>query len=442
MPSKRHSGSKEPPWLSMDDLLALVAEEKHGQPNYGAILKYFRVQMGWKGWQLAQCCSEALGEEGLEEETKLITQNWISMMESQNMVPKDEKRRWILATLLEIPPVLFGLEALPSTPSPLIWQPVEVAEYRASLERYCRLLHLGTPHQVLRHIHRRINNLNNTFRLATHPQEKSEMLKLLCEYYILAGQITDRRLGPDEALRLLSNAIAIAREQHFYDLWAYALRQRGYVYLERGGITAMRVGFAEAQPDFEAAKRAVDEARSLERYLSPQWYSAILLIAGKVEGQFARNGQELKQGLKLIDRASKQVGQPLSGISLVLDEERYHLDKAAVSITSPLRAARSPETARQALQDAEKAARFVSKTRQAQRATFWAQSYFVEELYPVATTLAEQALSIGQNIDSPMHMAHVKALYTALRASPYGKDAEVARLGIKLLRVQQPALFE
>jgi hypothetical protein len=72
---------------------------------------------------------------------------------------------------------------------------------------------------------------------------------------------------------------------------------------------------------------------------------------------------------------------------------------------------------------------------------FWAKTYFVEELYPMATSLAEVALSVAQDID-PIHVAHVEALYRSLRASPYGKDREVARLGAKLLRVQQPALFE
>ncbi len=93
------------------------------------------------------------------------------------------------------------------------------------------------------------------------------------------------------------------------------------------------------------------------------------------------------------------------------------------------------------LEDAEKAARFVSKPRQANRATFWAKTYFVEEFYPVAANLAEEALLIAQEIDSPINVARVEALYRGLRASPYGKHPEVAALGIKLLRVQQPELF-
>jgi transcriptional regulator with XRE-family HTH domain len=433
---------KDLPLLSNDDLLALIAPDQHGQPNYGALLRYFRQQKHWKVEELARYYSLALRAGGWDqEESESVSEQRIYAMENQNKVPKDQKRRWILATLLDIPPFLFGLEALPVPPPLFCWKSVDVAEYRAKLEQYCRLFHHGTVQQAVPHIQRRINHLNHAFRLASSPREKDELLKLLCEYYTLAGDIAHSQLYPDEAIALLSSAVTIAREQHFYDLWAYALRQRGCGYLDRGEITAMREGFAAAQPDFDAAKRDLDEARSLEPYLSPQWYSAILLLAGKVNGQFARNGQELKQGLKLVDRASKQIGKPLDGTPIVLDEERYHMDRARACIMSPVRAARWPETARQALEDAEKAARFISKRRQANRATFWAKTYFVEEFYPIAATLAEDALSMAQEIDSPINVARVQALYRGLRASRYGKGPEVAELGIKLLRVQQPELF-
>ncbi|MBV9705828.1 MAG: hypothetical protein JO125_00280 [Chloroflexi bacterium] len=430
------------PSLNNEELLALLAQQKHGQPDYGLVLRYFRKQRNWKVEELAWYYGVALRAGGFEqEEINSVTEQRIYAMENQNKVPKDQKRRWILATLLDIPPFLFGLEALPATSSLFPWKSVDVAEYRAKLERYCRLFHLGTVQQAVPHIHRRINNLNHASRLATSLQEKGKILKLLSEYYVLAGDIAQSQLCFDEAIAVQSGAITIARECQFYDLLAYALRQRGGGYLDRGEITALRAGFAAAQSDFEAAKRDLDEARSLEPHLSPQWYSAILLLAGKVNGQFARDGQELKQGLKLIDQASKQIGKPLDGTPIVLDEERCHMDRAVACIKSPVRAARLPEMARQALEDAEKAARFISKRRQANRATFWAKTYFVEELYPIAATLGQEALLIAQEIDSPISVARVEALYRGLRASPYGKHPEVAELGIKLLRVQQPELF-
>ena len=126
---------KAPPPLSSEELLALVAQQKQGQPNYGLLLRYFRKRMGWKVWELALYYSAALRAEGLEEEEiEPLTVQRIYAMENQNKVPRDQKRRWILATLLDIPPFLFGLEALPATPSLFAWKSVDMVEYRAKLE--------------------------------------------------------------------------------------------------------------------------------------------------------------------------------------------------------------------------------------------------------------------------------------------------------------------
>jgi hypothetical protein len=82
------------------------------------------------------------------------------MMEKKNMVPIDEKRRWILARLLNIPPLLFGLEPLESAMSDLFkWEKVDVQEYRLTLENYNRGWHTGSVFQAVNDIKKRISNL-------------------------------------------------------------------------------------------------------------------------------------------------------------------------------------------------------------------------------------------------------------------------------------------
>ena len=44
----------------------------------------------------------------------MITVRWVQRVEKENKVPVDLKRRWIIATLLSIPPASFGLQALPA----------------------------------------------------------------------------------------------------------------------------------------------------------------------------------------------------------------------------------------------------------------------------------------------------------------------------------------
>ncbi|MBV9689760.1 MAG: hypothetical protein JO202_08600 [Ktedonobacteraceae bacterium] len=428
--------------MSMDDLLALVAEHKNGQPNYGAILKYFRMQMGWKGWELALLYSEALEAEGLEEETRLIKEQWIYMMENHNMVPLDQKRRWILATLLDIPPALFGLESTSPHRALFLWKPVDVAEYRAILVQYLAAAGRGDMQGFPGDIKRRISALHREAPFA-NLLDKQEMFTLLCGYYILAGDIAKDQMRLAEAIVLHSRAITIAEENTLYDLWAFALRQRGNGYLDRGYITAGLEGFAAAQADFAAAARDMQAAQHLKATISPHRQATIALAAGTTEACIARDRQELLRALKVIDQATGQIDTPADeeSITMKLDQERYHLNRAVAYLASPFQMARAPASARQALEEAARVTVPTQKQRQTCAATLLAKSYLVEGLDPLAAASAEDALELVKDTGSRIYLAWVEALYRDLRASSYAKSAEVAKLGVKLLRMQQPRLF-
>jgi len=434
---------KTHPLLTYEELLALVAQQKQGQPNYGALLRYFRQQQGWQVWELALYYTVALRAEGCDlEEVDAVTDQRIYAMENQNKVPTDQKRRWILATLLDIPPALFGLESASPQRALFLWKPVDVAEYRAALVQYCASFHLsGLPHS-LRDIKRRISTLHHEAPFA-NPAEKPEMWMLLCRYYILAGDIVRDQMGLDEGISLYSRAILVAEEQAFYDLWAFALRQRGNGYLDRGEITVGFKGFAAAQADIEAAARDMQAAQHLEPHISPHRKATIALSAGGAEAYLARDRQEQLRALKVIDLATGQIDKPADegGITLKLDQERYHLNRAVAFLASPFQMARSPASARGELEAATRATEPTHKVRQAWNATLLAKSYLIEGLYPLATAHAEDALDLVKDIGSSTQLAYVEALYRGLRTSPYGKKPEVAELGIKLLRVQQPELF-
>jgi hypothetical protein len=221
--------------------LTRVAEVKNGRPNWGAILHHFRLQMGWKGWELALLYGDALEEEELEQEPKMAS--WIYMMENQNMVPLDEKRRWVLATLLDIPPVLFGLQAVDKTATAgeqaasaiaglLTWQRVDIAEYRATLARLCATYHTGTLSDAVADIKWRIQSLHSDIPFRA-PPDKEALQRLLCEYYLLSAQIASDQGAPGISIELLSRAVVLAEHENLYDLHAYALRER-YVTRESG----------------------------------------------------------------------------------------------------------------------------------------------------------------------------------------------------------------
>jgi len=290
--------------LTIDDQIQLAQAG-----NYGSIMHYYRLQTGWKAWELALLYSEALREETpdeLNENMPLITASWIYMMENQNMVPTDKKRRWILARLLDIPPFLFCLPALKETfdtrEEPVIstiftWETVDIVEYRNTLEIYCNSYFINPTHYVLYDIKRRIINLQNEVHYK-RSQEKKEMLRLLCKYQIEAARIALNQQCFDKAIDLLSKAITIAKSNKLYDIWAYALRQRGTAYEERGEVTEGLNGFAAAQQDFNLAISNLDAARKLELYISPLQKGLVLQAAGTAYACVARDEKEHKEALK------------------------------------------------------------------------------------------------------------------------------------------------
>ncbi|MBV9691085.1 MAG: hypothetical protein JO202_15415 [Ktedonobacteraceae bacterium] len=435
---------KELPSLSNEELLALLAPDKQGQPNYGALLRYFRQRMGWEVRELASYYSVALRAEGLEdEEIEPLGVQRMYAMENQNKVPKDQKRRWVLATLLDIPPVLFGLESTSPPRALFLWKPLDVAEYRAALVQYCAAFRVGDMQEFLADIKRRISSLHREAPFA-NPIDKREMFTLLCGYYILAGDIAKDQMRFGEAIVLQSRAITIAEENSLHDLWAYALRQRGNGYVDRAQITAGLNGFAVTQADFAAAARDMQAAQRLESRISPHCQATIALSAGATLAWTARDRQELLRALNIIDQATGQIDTPAdeqSIITLRLDQGRYHLNRAVAYLASPFQMARSPAGARQALEEATRATAPTQKRRQADNALLLAKSYLVEGFYPMAATYAEDALDLVKDISSHWRLAYIEGLYTSLRTSPYGKNSEVARLGVKLLRVQRPELF-
>ncbi|MBV9021627.1 MAG: hypothetical protein JOZ71_13045 [Ktedonobacteraceae bacterium] len=184
-------------------------------------------------------------------------------------------------------------------------------------------------------------------------------------------------------------------------------------------------------------------ALHLERYISLHRKATIMLSAGATEAHLARDRQELLKALKVIDLAKGEIGKPPDegGISIKLDQERYHLNRAEAYLASPFQMVRFPASAHEELEEAARVTEPTHKVRQTDNAILLAQSYLIEEYYPRATAYGENALDLVKGIGSPLRLASIEALYRQLRVSRYGKHPDVAKLGVKLLRVQQPQMF-
>lgn len=362
------------------------------------------------------------------------------------MVPVDEKRRWILARLLDIPPVLFGLEELQgmiTTTHIFRWERVDIQEYRTALETYCASYHLGIGLQSLQDIKNRITNLQNEAHYYKSAPDKQQMLELLCQYIIFASVIAREYQDFDTAIKLLRKAITVAERGKLYNLWGQALRARGIIYVAKAEVTAYQDSPSTAQSDFTAAALDFTKAQQLGTHLSPLPKGLITLSVGAVSAYMAQDRQGLKAALKSIDEGRSQIGESTEKLLMWArcDDEMLLLDMAEMYLSAPLKNLCSPQLARNALEQATKKTAFPSKTRQARNTFLLAKSYFIEGNYPMATAYAESAIDSVQASISPRYAARLNYLYRGLLASPYGKDTDVGNLGIKLLKVQKPELF-
>jgi tetratricopeptide (TPR) repeat protein len=441
--------------LTEDDLERILLAGKDGRPDYGFILYCYRLRKGWTGSTLAFLYSEALGNE-------FITASWVYIMEKQNKVPIDEKRRWILAQLLDIPPKLFGLVPLAGGALELQEEivkvfrieTIDIVEYRAALEGHCTHSMSGIRQDAIGDVQRRIRNLEHAIHY-TYSPEKEQMTRLLCEYLIFQAIEAHRNVRFSAAISIFSNVIVVADTYKLYDIWAHALRQRGVAYVDRGEIITGLVDFAAARRDFEMAAADFDAALKLKAHLSPLRYGLVLNAAGHGYIHSAQDGQQLKEALKLLDESAKAVGKDgdQSTISAKLDEERIHLTRGEALITPHAPALRDPVQARKELDKAAELSNPLYKARHISHHVRQAEAYFLEGQFPktrlyypdeqftMAVAHAETVLDLLKETPSKLDLVRMTNLYRRLKESTYGGSQNVALLGAKILQLQHPEIF-
>src|SRR5579864_3889226 len=86
-------------------------EQKEGEwagwPDFGQILRYFRKKARLTAKEFGVIYGKAVNPDGSP-----ISERQILRMELENQVPVDMNRRKLIARLLNIPPMLFGLAVL------------------------------------------------------------------------------------------------------------------------------------------------------------------------------------------------------------------------------------------------------------------------------------------------------------------------------------------
>ncbi len=250
----------------------------------------------------------------------------------------------------------------------------------------------------------------------------------------------------DRAVMHLNRAYSLAKEHQLYKLQVAILCRRGWALKERGEAAARIHNFDTANQDLTFATRDFELALSLvnEKHLYPALNGSILLSLGKLHADVAQTPGALHQAIKEIDKAEAFINKGSGEYDIhfiKLDEERYHMDRAAAYLAAPVRIAQYPRDARRELRNAAVQSKPDARRRQAYATILAAKSYFIEAEYAEAARKAREALVVVREIHSTINIARIATLCDGLKASDYGKGSiEVAALEIEVMKAKLPAI--
>ena len=428
----------------------IVEAFQQGKMSLGELVKEMREAKGWTREQLGKLYGRAL-------RGSPITAGAIQRMEQTNDLPSSEKRRYVLAKLLNIPVALLGLNALPfvpsASPNKKAAKHLDLVEYHSALDSYWNKHYTSSAQDTVDDVTERIYALHDVFPY-TYTPEKSHMIDLLCGFNIIAGNIERDQRHYQDAIKHLNNAVVVARENECHHLHAAALYDRGGIFLDRGqtsgasgeDFSVAEKYFTRALRDFQKALNVGKTHQPLPLYLQGYISSAM----GITQSHLAQDNQDLTQALRTSDKVEKLIGQENSSYDSFLhtgtgngtfQEDEYHIDRASTILGVANNKLRNPN---EVLAQLTLATKHVDSSR-ARRGAFIniqrAKAYFDKGDYSRATALAMDALSVFGAIESWVNIARVAQLYRDLKATSYGNSFEVAQLEVELMLLEHPDMM-
>jgi hypothetical protein len=408
----------------------------------GAVLRERRYALEWS----AEAAGSLYGE---SVRGKPITRKAYLKME-EGYLPADPKRRLILGAMLGLAPaVLLGEDLVQQISERFLSlsvsrkrsKPFDLAEYSKKLTVYHKQGYRGSGEQALADIISRIYTLHDSIPYASG--QKEQMKRLLGSYQLMLADFY-RELGyQGQALDCVNKALVLAHSEGYLDLEAMALYERGELYFDQWRLK-------EALDDLQAAQALETSSPKVKtpRYpVPPQVRGRILTIKGLNQARQAESESEMSAALKLLDASETYVERAeKSDIHLIgLASAFYLRHRAKALLEAPLMKFHQPGQASKLLDEMEKVARPQERrTHGYERlgsAIIQSYIYLDQGYYPIASTLALEALSIMQEIKSGMHLPTLTRLHERLQASSYGKSLEVAEVGIGIAKAQYAHLF-
>ncbi len=364
-------------------------------------------------------------------------------MEQKNRVPQDPKRRWVLATLLSIPPALFGLEPLDYISNvektqhilgTIQHKSVDISEQSNGLENCWKLYYSSSTLPSIQEILHRIRTLRENI-FYVHAQQKATMMQLLCDYHVVLACILSDQQQFDQAIDLLNVAIPIAKENDLSTSHALALYQHGIILFDRWEMSREQ----RNQTDLFHAISDFDLAYKIGHSVDSQLRGAILLLAGEARANATQTEKDKTDALTMMDKGWQIAQHNTSDDKhfVKLNEERYHNNKG-----SALTAMGRPKAGIDELCSIDGFDSPELLRRHAYNHVLQAKAYTRWGYYPMATTIARDVLTSIRNIESNINLARITNIYHNLKESSYGSSIDVAQLGVELMKTRQPQVFQ
>ncbi len=386
---------------------------------------------------------------GQAVKNKPYTKERMYQMIRENSFPHDPKRRWIIAKILQIPPIYFGVSTLDELlPKPVPTFPektapkvirkksgLDIEEFQRALVSAEKSYTTQTTHASLKEIAMRLRYLHDEALYKTGEDGK-RLRQLVCGYQMTAGNILRDLLRVDEATEHLNKAVILARENQYEELYVSALVRRGVLFLDRGKVASYQ-DHTRAQRHFTAALRDFQEAQKHRDHVGASSRGSIFLLTGTTLAHTASDAQDLSKALKDVNKAEGYIQQ-----GKAKDKGIYYLDRASLFMASPLDKLHDLAGTFEALEEAANSIHPDMPRLYAYMLITEASAHLEKKWYPTATQTANEALMQLKTLQSSLNIARLATIHQRLQASDYGNSMEVAELGIELLKVQYPYLFQ
>ncbi|GCE47918.1 hypothetical protein EI42_05006 [Thermosporothrix hazakensis] len=409
--------------------MLLSQESSLSNKEIGKIIRAARIEKGWSVEIVAKLYGEAL-------RGKSVDVNTIYCIE-EGIVPKDMRRRAVLAEILNIPPMLLGLDlsvgALDETP------PTNSKKISAKIVEKALLSYWEQgpkePHRAMKDLANKIQSLHNNVLYTSSP-EKEKMKKLLCACHIRRAYLANELGLSSVALDHLDKAILLAREEGLKDLEIISLYRKGEFYFDKWDL---KKGTPLLQAALDGAKAAA---------LPTSIKGRILVIYGLACARQATGQKDVQHSIKMIEQSEHFIdGGRLENGIYTLEHDRFFLFQNLGKGFVETPKLKSPRNAIEIADEMEKLSHPNRKRFYAYESLNMTlirlQAYQAMGYQEIAIEMALQALQDMKKMHSFVHLPVLTRTYENAKETPYGRHSEeVAELGVQLLFCQYSGLFK